>query len=191
MPYFVEIQIGDGPLVDVVFLDRCAYILADGSRLDVSQQEAFCRNCRKAVIAEAVPSVSEIEARVRDLQDPAGRFRAAFDAVLIDGFLHEEIARHKWRQLRQSPPRCLSCGQTDILAIDADEVYDTVLSVHIKRRSTGHTSCTNTSERLLTSEGLRTDSPPMQSADTRVDSRHSPPSLRPFLRGDRGVSRLE
>ena len=161
MPYFVEIQVGDGPLVDVVFLDHCEYVLADGSRLEVSQQEAFCRNCRTAVIAEAVPSISEIEARARDLQDPAGRFRKALDAVSIDQLLREEIARHKWRQLRQSLPRCLSCGQTDILAIDADEVYDSVLSVHIRRKSTGHMSCTTLSERLLTSEGLRADSHPM------------------------------
>jgi hypothetical protein len=97
------------------------YRLADGSRLHVLQQPAWCAACGRFVIAEQVPSVEELEEEI-------GRYRSADPETLqkwafvsngapVAERIAELLRYVVWRNGRHSPPRCLECGAVNPVPI--------------------------------------------------------------------------
>jgi hypothetical protein len=93
------------------------YRLADGSKLHILQQSAWCPVCKRFVVAEEVPSIASLEEEI-------ARYRSADpDTLLTWAFVSDgapvaervaELLRYiEWRKRRQSPPRCLECGSVD------------------------------------------------------------------------------
>ena len=97
------------------------YCLADGSKLHILQRPAWCPACGSLVLAERVPTITE-------LQDEIARYQTADLktlqkwAFISDGLqvAHRilELQRYvEWRKGRQSPPRCLGCGAIDLVPL--------------------------------------------------------------------------
>jgi hypothetical protein len=112
---FVEYHLPDSGRDEWVlwsaFID---YRLADGSKLHILQQPAWCAACRRFVIAEEVPSVEALEeeiARYRSA-DPDTLQKWAFvsNGAPVAERVAELLRYVEWRKGRQSPPRCLECG---------------------------------------------------------------------------------
>lgn len=102
------------------------YILDDGSRLGVAQEDYFCRACNRFVAGERIESVAELEFLLEQIENnPESRHRKFAEYI---GDLPKQIsdlqARINWRKKRQSPPKCLHCGSTDILPVPEDEEFD-------------------------------------------------------------------
>jgi hypothetical protein len=97
------------------------YLLPNGSRMSVSTTPAWCRGCKKFVLAEKLQKPEEMEAGARQFfhDKPTGRLpydvvpkaiQDADDEKLLKKFLREA---EQWRlalKRRTSPPRCLNCG---------------------------------------------------------------------------------
>lgn len=111
----------------VSFSSLYNYHLADGSRLHVIQQVAWCRDCGRFVLAEYLPSIEE-------LQEELAGYRSG-DREWIERWVFvsdgkpvairiAELKRYReWRLTRQSPPRCLECGMTDITPSPMDREF--------------------------------------------------------------------
>jgi hypothetical protein len=100
------------------FLD---YRLADGAKLHILQQPAWCPACSRFVLAEEVPLVQALEEEIARYQS-ADRETLQMWAFVSNGSPVEErvaeLLRYvEWRQERQSPPRCLHCGAADPVPI--------------------------------------------------------------------------
>lgn len=83
---------------------RYAYLLDDGTQLDVTHKIAWCDECARIVHAEALPNLEEID-KVIAATKHAKRRRL-------------EQERHEWRLGRKSPARCLTGGSTDVATIE-------------------------------------------------------------------------
>jgi hypothetical protein len=105
----------------VLFSAFIDYRLADGTKLHIPQQPAWCSACSRFVIAEELPSVEALEEEIT-------RYRSADRDTLQKwafvsngspaGDRIDELLRYiGWRQGRQSPRRCLECGAVDPVPI--------------------------------------------------------------------------
>jgi hypothetical protein len=103
------------------FLD---YRLADGTRLHVEQDPAWCPACRAFVAAERVPTVEELEREVAEFQagDPDLLRQWAFvsGGQTAAGRIAELRRRVEWRRGRRSPARCLRCGGGGVAPLPVD-----------------------------------------------------------------------
>jgi hypothetical protein len=100
------------------------YRLADGSKLHILQQPAWCRACRRFVVAEEVPAVEALEeeiARYRSA-DPDTIRKWAFisNGAPVAERIAELLRYVEWRKGRQSPPRCLECGTASPVPVPMD-----------------------------------------------------------------------
>jgi len=107
-------------------LDR-SYRLAPGAECPVHDQTAWCKTCRAIVPAEDLPSVEKIDAERQRLRHDYQEFLgnaykesqirpwliANTREIFANGIKINEWHR-RWRELRQSPARCLKCSSTDI-----------------------------------------------------------------------------
>lgn len=93
------------------------YRLADGSKLQIRQQPAWCAACRRFVIAEKVPSVEELEEEIslNRSADPDTLHILEFitNRASVAERVSELLRYVEWRQGRRGPPRCLECGAID------------------------------------------------------------------------------
>lgn len=105
----------------VLFSAFIDYRLADGSKLHIRQQSAWCRACQRFVVAEEVPSIEALEEEI-------ARFHAADPHTLkmwefvsngapVEERVVELLRYVAWRKERRSPPRCLECGAVDPVTI--------------------------------------------------------------------------
>ena len=87
---------------------------------------AWCCACQRAVEAERLPQVSEIEAQIAEVSSGGDWVRewlastgrtAAEEGKRLQG-------RREWRLARQSPPKCLECGSAGIVPFSQDENGD-------------------------------------------------------------------
>ena len=101
----------------------CSYKLEDGTTVNIERTFAWCSGCTEVVWAESILSLEELRGEREGLDNPsdetidyltslAGRY-STFEEELERSisFLDERI---RWRESRESPPRCLSCGSTEI-----------------------------------------------------------------------------
>jgi hypothetical protein len=98
------------------------YRLADGSKLQIRQQPAWCAACRRFVIAEAVPSVEALEEEIGldrsgDLDPDTLHIREFVYGKSVEERIAELLRYVAWRQGRRGPPRCLECGAIDPIPV--------------------------------------------------------------------------
>jgi hypothetical protein len=112
---FVQYHFPDSGRAEWVFWSAFLdYRLADGTRLPVLQQPAWCPACSRFVLAEELPSVPALEEEIARYQR-GDRDTLRWWAFVSNGApaaerVAELLRRLQWRQERQTPPRCLSCG---------------------------------------------------------------------------------
>ena len=90
------------------------YRLADGSKLHILQQPAWCPACSRFVIAEEIPSVEALEEEIARFGSGDCDTLRTWAFVSDGGPVAERVAELSryvaWRRGRQSPARCLECG---------------------------------------------------------------------------------
>lgn len=104
------------------FLD---YLLEDGTRLHVNQNDYYCTVCDCFVIGERIETIAELKYQIDQIEnEPESRHRKIAEYF---GNVPKQIAdlhvRIDWRRKRKSPPKCLHCGSTEILAIPEDDEF--------------------------------------------------------------------
>jgi hypothetical protein len=104
------------------------YEFSKSDRLDLHSVPVWCHRCGKITHGEELSTIDDIDKQIRDLNDPSSElYRMTRHGVLDellgkgDEFLHEQIAelqrRRRWREERKSPPKCIHCGTTQIVAL--------------------------------------------------------------------------
>jgi hypothetical protein len=90
------------------------YRLADGTKLHIWQQPAWCPDCSRFVIAEYIPSVEELEEEIAKYRSADRDTLRTWAFVSNGSRVTERVAELlryiEWRRRRESPPRCLECG---------------------------------------------------------------------------------
>lgn len=152
-----------------------SYRVADGVKLYIQTQWAWCASCRLITSSEKIRPLEEIQwelkcllAREPDILDwvqksilPKEDFEASYQRQVA-----RLTTRLDWRQSRQSPPRCLECGATSITPFEWHEnddlnleEYETI--VHPNCGGCLHLKCVGLNrpkvEYCYSSEGLRID----------------------------------
>jgi hypothetical protein len=109
------------------------YRFVDGSTMFIKTRPAWCRDCRKFVMAEELVSPNELESRAREFSARRTKNRLvpseiaspaeqdAMNRELLGRFLEEAP---QWRAAlndRVSPPRCLECAGTSFVVVPYDE----------------------------------------------------------------------
>ena len=97
-----------------------AYVLADGSQINVSQTFAWCLSCRKVVWAEKIDDLDDITAKSGDLIQMQ-KVDGSMKRIDVGALMAE------WRQSREGPPKCLDCGSTSITMAEPDRFNREVL----------------------------------------------------------------
>ena len=102
----------------------CTYVLDDGETVRIERTFAWCSECSEVTWVEEISSLEELSRERAALDHPNNETTAyiqslvsrynTFDAILQRMKRDLEL-RIKWRELRQSEPRCLSCGSMEIL----------------------------------------------------------------------------
>lgn len=97
------------------------YRLADGSKLHILQQPAWCSACGRFIIAEEIPSVEVLKAEIARFEsadsDTLQKWAFVSNGSPTAGRVAELWRYVAWRQGRQSPPRCLECSAIDPIPI--------------------------------------------------------------------------
>jgi hypothetical protein len=118
-----------GHTVETWLLRGVYYELADGSAIDVTTRIAWCRKCREFTDGELIESPDEIRQQIKALRTPESaaykfaewnnqQIQAATgktDSNWRESNIAALESRLKWRLERNSPPKCLVCGSTDIV----------------------------------------------------------------------------
>jgi ribosomal protein S27AE len=132
MPVMYEIEYLPEKLVAEFAGSRGNYYeFADGGHIDISTEPVWCYRCGKITHGESIEPLTEIENQLTELLDPCSeRCRELLAPYLPDreevgqAFLREWIEkmkhRYQWRAERRSPPKCIRCGSSSILAFDTD-----------------------------------------------------------------------
>lgn len=142
---------------------RSYYVFDDGSRVQIDEQPVWCGRCRAFRTAEGLLSPDQTKRQLELV------FRLRFPdedtAFLRDALRRqqEEVAdnRARWfrylASCRTSPPRCLTCGSSDLRLVFAD--WDTgewvehpIERTRIRIGWAGHAD--HTVEALYTTEGV-------------------------------------
>lgn len=108
------------------------YVISEQDRLGLHSVPVWCYRCERMTEGEQIPTLEELDRQIRDLTDPSSTtYRMARQAMLpeligeAETFLQNYIAelhrRRRWRESRQSPPKCILCGTTKILQLPIDE----------------------------------------------------------------------
>jgi hypothetical protein len=130
----------DGSCEEMTLLSTGYYILPNGAAIRLYEQPAWCRDCQRFVRAEHLPALADIDAQMTKYQGKAAetrrhlagwlyRFRLKCrrqlrrELSVYEEAVAEEEMRRLWRQMRQSPPRCLECGSTALELPPSDEEY--------------------------------------------------------------------
>ncbi|MCA9093556.1 MAG: hypothetical protein KDA68_08730 [Planctomycetaceae bacterium] len=119
---YTDIDIPDECVIHSAFL---VYSLEDGAQIRLKQADYFCPTCNGFVVGELIESVAEIENEIDQIQnhpDSVERLMAEWSGD-ISGRIAELRLRIEWRRKRQSPPKCLHCGSSEILPIPREEEF--------------------------------------------------------------------
>lgn len=154
MAGFSEYLIGDNEFADVYRYSDCHYRLDGGALLRTEQTDAWCYSCSRIIAAESLPSLDELDRRIRDLDNP--------DNLILKVFGRAELARERtelptrlaWRAARQSGPRCLECGSTSVYPLLGDDCTEPRFQKRFRRTSGGFASMAFEVIRHLSPEGL-------------------------------------
>lgn len=154
MAAFSEYLINESDSAEVYLYWDCKYILKSEVILPAEQIESWCYSCNMLVAAELIPSLAEIDARIRDLDNPDNIILKCFSRAALERERVELPIRHAWRALRQSPPRCLHCGSADIFAITGNDCIEPRFQIRFHVVAGGHASMCFEIVRRLSPEGM-------------------------------------
>jgi hypothetical protein len=119
MAWFTEFRVDDEtePYM-ICFFSTLNYRLPDKSLLRIEQEAAWCEGCHSFGIAEVIPSIEELNARLQELQTPTQKLLFIFRTQEAIGSAIDELrTRLRWRASRKSPARCLVCGSRAITPV--------------------------------------------------------------------------
>lgn len=114
---------------------RFTYHLQDGSEINVERDLGWCYDCDSFKTVEELPKLEAISSKLESLKtellgyitDEAGNGLAEDKQRKIhrleDKFMKTKLV-YNWRESRESPPKCLTCGSTDIENIDTGVEID-------------------------------------------------------------------
>jgi len=149
------------------------YELEDGSTLDVDTHIVWCGSCRRFTDGEWIRTPDELRRQILELRDPQSLaykvselnehdVRSITGEEVIPGFreklIRELKIRLQWRLNRSAPPKCISCGSTDIIAPLGDDDTEAAMDlpeigpVRIESEGIASTEFVN---RFFTPEGDR------------------------------------
>ena len=165
MPAVYQIQFTPSGETQEYFGSRGdSYELEDGTHIDVRSQPVWCRRCGEFTDGESIERLDEIDQQIADLQDPRSElYRLTRDTLpTADGrprlrphFTKLLRQRRRWLMDRESPPKCLECGSTDILVFPVGERAGNPIGPGwVEITITGHCS-TSFNNRFYTPEGDR------------------------------------
>lgn len=110
-----------GQVVWVLYSAFLDYRFADGSKLHILQDPAWCEDCDRFVMAESIPSVEFLKDELDKLRSGDPETVQIWAFVSNGQPLSDRITvlekRIKWRIGRVNPPRCLVCGGFHIVAL--------------------------------------------------------------------------
>jgi uncharacterized C2H2 Zn-finger protein len=95
-------------------------------RIPCSDQEGWCRRCRRLRSMESIPEIAVLE-RMKVVMTDAGMSELDRKLASDDGRngqceLQRRIARIderiRWRKERMSPPKCFACGSTEVETVE-------------------------------------------------------------------------
>jgi hypothetical protein len=105
------------------------YCLPNGCELPAIGETVWCLNCDGMRTAERLPMLERLREQVRDLEDKGPdevsvAKKGAFlkQPINVAQEFAAELWRRRstveWRAARQAPPRCLSCGGTQLMTLE-------------------------------------------------------------------------
>lgn len=112
--------------IDICFYSDVHYRLANGERMSVPMQAAWCRSCRDFVAAEYLESVEELRNEIAETREPDEDFMRKMDffGTTEQAWIDRLEQQLCWRSTRESPARCLTCQGDDIVSLPTgDEVF--------------------------------------------------------------------
>ena len=122
MPAFYEVRYSDGRVEETFGIRGLYYEFANGEKLDVHTEIAWCIKCDTLTDVEHLKSIPEIEQEIGDMHDPSSVFyRMFFDSPAGQNgeFLKSQIVetnrRKTFLQNRKSTPKCVHCGGASII----------------------------------------------------------------------------
>jgi len=129
MASFTEFRVeGELEPTCVYFFSTLRYRLGQDIAIGIEQDAAWCEGCQAFEAAEYVPSVEELNERMRDLQKASDKRDFLYPTrTAVNHAIAELRVRINWRLGRTSPPRCLVCGSTRIILVDFDEKRSCVI----------------------------------------------------------------
>jgi hypothetical protein len=138
------------------------YELADGTHIDLRSSPVWCRQCNEFTDGESIEALEEIDRQIADLRDPTSElFRLYQDSptgsigVDVIRLITRLEKRRRWREHRNSPPKCLECGSTEIVLLpEGQKVTNPTGPGWIEVTVTGLCS-TSFNNRFYTPEGDR------------------------------------
>jgi hypothetical protein len=163
----------DGTCEGLTLMSTRWYILPSAAAIRLYEQVAWCRGCAKFVRAEHLGSLEEIDAQMAKYRQEVADRRRKLDGWLYrlrlkdGGQLSHEISvyqdavaeyemRRQWRLDRQSPPRCLECGSTELMLPPDDEEFPHPAGKgRIRVSITSHMELAVCAAEHYTSDGLR------------------------------------
>jgi len=109
------------------------YVLQDESHLDLICEPIWCHLCGDFSEGERLGTLVEIDRELADLHDPSSHLYRMMmmsagpelDALLPRESFRSELTanaqkRRRWRESRSSPPKCIRCGSTRIVAFNTE-----------------------------------------------------------------------
>lgn len=88
------------------------YEFEDGSRIDLQTAPVWCHRCGRLTHGEEVEPVEAIDRAIA--AEPRNRYGFPRQGAYGRQVLERLQARRRWREKRRSPPKCITCGSTDL-----------------------------------------------------------------------------
>ena len=174
MPAFYKIEyLPEGTVEEFAGSRGNYYEFEDGSTIDLQSEPVWCQQCGKVTHGESIEPIEVIEMRIAELMDPDSELyrwtmRTPFEGMKNlerlcpkesrDSFRLELLSnarkRREWREHRQSPPKCIHCGSTNIISFPENDAISGPPGTTIRLRCVGMCS-TNFNQWFYTPEGDR------------------------------------
>jgi len=111
----------------VLFSAFIDYRFADGSKLHILQNAAWCRDCDRFVITEEISSIQSLEielGKTRSGQEDTIRiWQFVSNGEPVATRISELEKRISWRIARMNPARCLECGGFGVVALPGGDEF--------------------------------------------------------------------
>ena len=130
MAFIVEVRGAHGGRLAGFAVLNNYYRFPDGKRVAMATDVAWCRGCEAFALLERFTTADDVRRWVDDLfaaQYPDERTRFIEDARRhrTARWLADHAPWFDYLPRRRSPPRCLECGDTDVLRFEEwDQRYD-------------------------------------------------------------------